>query len=145
MTSNLYDPQRCTVQLQERGELEWACTAVARKAFRLVLVVPGGVVLSLAGVAIVGGIEVAWPQVSDCPCCASGEHAPSCFDPKTSRRALLLPCVVGVRSVYITSAMICRDGACTHLNNLVCQSREHIPLEPFFNLLVIHVPQTFLN
>ena len=28
------------------------------------MVVPGGVILSLAGVAIVGGREVAWPQVS---------------------------------------------------------------------------------
>lgn len=52
------------MELQERRELEWACAVIARKAFRFVMVVPGGVVLSLAGVAIVGGIEVAWPQVS---------------------------------------------------------------------------------
>eukprot|EP00903_Cladosiphon_okamuranus_P019974 g18352.t2 len=57
-----YDPRRCVAELQERGELERACTVIARTAFRLVLVVPGGVVLSLAGVAIVGGREVAWPQ-----------------------------------------------------------------------------------
>ncbi|CAM9177989.1 unnamed protein product, partial [Scytosiphon promiscuus] len=57
-----YDPHRCVDELQERGELLRACATVARKAFRLVLLVPGGVVLSLAGVAIAGGREVAWPQ-----------------------------------------------------------------------------------
>lgn len=58
-----YDPQRCAVELQKRGELERACAVIARTAFRLVMVVPGGVVLSLAGAAIVGGREVGWPQV----------------------------------------------------------------------------------
>eukprot|EP00752_Nemacystus_decipiens_P009312 g8321.t1 len=60
--SHTYDPRRCVGELQERGELSWACAVVARTAFRLVMVVPGGVVLSLAGVAVVGGREVAWPQ-----------------------------------------------------------------------------------
>lgn len=58
-----YDPQRCAAELQERGELEWASTVLAKKAFRLALTVPGGVVLSLAGVAGPAGREVAWPQV----------------------------------------------------------------------------------
>lgn len=44
----------------------WACAEIARKAFRLVMVVPGGVALSLAGAAIAGGREVAWPQVRAC-------------------------------------------------------------------------------
>ncbi|CAM9325009.1 unnamed protein product [Hapterophycus canaliculatus] len=57
-----YDPHRCVGELQERGELLDACAAIARKAFRLVLVFPGGVALSLAGVAIAGGREAAWPQ-----------------------------------------------------------------------------------
>ncbi|CAM9594340.1 unnamed protein product [Ectocarpus sp. 6 AP-2014] len=57
-----YDPQRCAAELHERGELVWACAEIARKAFRLVMVVPGGVVLSLAGAATAGGREVAWPQ-----------------------------------------------------------------------------------
>ncbi|CAN0361112.1 unnamed protein product, partial [Ectocarpus sp. 12 AP-2014] len=57
-----YDPQRCAAELHERGELVWACAEIARKAFRLVMVVPGGVVLSLAGAPIAGGREVAWPQ-----------------------------------------------------------------------------------
>ena len=66
MRPRAFDPRRCAVELQERGELEWACAVIARTAFRFVLVVPGGVVLSLAGVAIVEGREVAWPQVIEC-------------------------------------------------------------------------------
>lgn len=58
-----HDQQRCAAELQERGELEWACTLLAKKAFKLKLTVPGGVVLSLAGVAGPAGREVAWPQV----------------------------------------------------------------------------------
>ncbi|CAN0036580.1 unnamed protein product, partial [Ectocarpus sp. 13 AM-2016] len=57
-----FDPQRCATELHERGELVWACAEIARKAFRLVMMVPGGVVLSLAGAPIAGGREVAWPQ-----------------------------------------------------------------------------------
>lgn len=62
-SSHTYDLQRCTAELQERGELEWACTTLAKKAFRLVLTVSAGVVLSLAGAHDAGAGEVAWPQV----------------------------------------------------------------------------------
>ena len=36
---------------------------LAQKAFRLVLTVPGGVILKLAGTAVAGGREIPWPQV----------------------------------------------------------------------------------
>lgn len=59
----MYDPKRCTSELLERGELKCACAVLAQKAFRLVLIVPGGVVMSLAGASQLTGREVAWPQV----------------------------------------------------------------------------------
>ena len=58
-----YDPKRCAAQLQKSGELEWVCSLLAKKAFRLVLIVPGGVSLSFAGFNEHAGEEIAWPQV----------------------------------------------------------------------------------
>lgn len=100
MTSHSYDPQRCTAELQERGELEWACAVVARKAFRFVLVVPGGVVLSLAGVAIAVGTEVAWPQVSDgwyCGCRERVLHVVTHISRQVSLLAVPPPYVIGLK------------------------------------------------
>ena len=59
-----FNPQRCAFELQQRGALNQACTVLAQKAFRLVLTVPGGVILKLAGAAVAGGREIPWPQVS---------------------------------------------------------------------------------
>lgn len=61
-----YNPERCTAELQLAGELTWACTLLARKAFRLVLSVPGGATLLLAGVTQPAGREISWPQVCVC-------------------------------------------------------------------------------
>lgn len=59
----MYDPKRCAAELQECGKLERACMMLAQQAFSLVLTVPGGVSLSLAGLIEHSGREVAWPQV----------------------------------------------------------------------------------
>lgn len=74
-----FNPERCTAQLQLEGELTYACTFLARKAFRLALTVPGGVTLLIAGVTQPAGREIPWPQVS--VCVRLGLYLPKLFFP----------------------------------------------------------------